>query len=44
MFQGAADKVIERAKEEGDDDLLTQGGNALEVSCIELGPLSTAEQ
>lgn len=35
MFQGAADEVIDRAKEEGDDDLLTQGGNALEVSlCI----------
>lgn len=32
MFQGAADEVIDRAKEEGDDDLLTQGGNALEVS------------
>jgi len=32
MFQGAADEVVERAKEEGDEDLLTQGGTALEVS------------
>jgi hypothetical protein len=31
MFQGAADEVVERAREEGDDDLLTQGGTALEV-------------
>jgi len=31
MFQGAADEVVERAREEGDDDLLTQGGAALEV-------------
>ena len=31
MFQGAADEVVERAKEEGDEDLLTQGGTALEV-------------
>lgn len=34
MFQGAADEVIDRAKEEGDDDLLTQGGNALEMAII----------
>ena len=31
MFQGAVDEVVERAREEGDDDLLTQGGTALEV-------------
>jgi hypothetical protein len=36
MFQGAADEVVERAREEGDDDLLTQGGTALEV-CLILG-------
>jgi len=35
MFQGASDEVIERAREEGDDDLLTQGGTALEV-CREM--------
>ena len=35
MFQGAADEVVERAREEGDDDLLTQGGTALEV-CREM--------
>lgn len=32
MFQGASEEVIERAKEEGDKELLTQGGTALEVS------------
>jgi hypothetical protein len=32
LWQGAADEIIERAKEEGDDDVLTDGGNALEVS------------
>ena len=31
LFQGAGEEVIARAKEEGDDDLLTQGGTALEV-------------
>jgi hypothetical protein len=31
LFQGASDEIIERAKEEGDDDILTDGGNALEV-------------
>jgi hypothetical protein len=34
MFQGAADEVVERAKEEGDEDLLTQGGTALEVDTL----------
>ena len=37
MFQGAADEVVERAREEGDDDLLTQGGTALEVCFDEFG-------
>lgn len=31
LFQGAPPEVIERAKEEGDDELLDEGGNALEV-------------
>ncbi|WVR08864.1 hypothetical protein IAU60_005923 [Kwoniella sp. DSM 27419] len=34
LFQGASEEVVERAKEEGDDDLLTQGGNALEMAII----------
>jgi hypothetical protein len=34
MFQGAADEVVEKAREEGDDDFLTQGGTALEVSLV----------
>ncbi|OCF56114.1 hypothetical protein L486_06055 [Kwoniella mangroviensis CBS 10435] len=34
LFQGASEEVLERAKEEGDDDLLTQGGNALEMAII----------
>jgi hypothetical protein len=29
--------VVERAKEEGDEDLLTQGGTALEVGISGLG-------
>jgi hypothetical protein len=37
MFQGAAEAVVERAKEEGDEDLLTQGGTALEVGISGLG-------
>lgn len=37
MFQGAAEAVVERAKEEGDEDLLTQGGTALEVGISVLG-------
>ena len=32
LFQGAGPEIVERAKEEGDDDILTQGGSALEVS------------
>lgn len=32
LFQGASEEVIERAKEDGDEDILTQNGNALEVS------------
>lgn len=32
LFQGASEEIIERAKEEGDDDVLTEGGTALEVS------------
>jgi len=32
VFQGAPDEIIKRAEEEGDDDVLTDGGNALEVS------------
>jgi hypothetical protein len=31
LFQGAPPEVVERAKEEGDDELLDEGGNALEV-------------
>lgn len=34
LFQGASNEVIARAKEDGDDDLLTQGGTALEVCSI----------
>ena len=34
MFQGAPDEIIKRAEEEGDDDVLTDGGNALEVSLV----------
>ncbi|WRT69282.1 uncharacterized protein IL334_006266 [Kwoniella shivajii] len=34
LFQGASEQVIERAREEGDDELLTQGGNALEMAII----------
>jgi hypothetical protein len=34
MFQGAGEDIVERAKEEGDDDILTQGGSALEVGCM----------
>ncbi|WWD21218.1 hypothetical protein CI109_105702 [Kwoniella shandongensis] len=34
LFQGASQEVLERAKEEGDDDLLTQGGTALEMAII----------
>ncbi|WWC63799.1 uncharacterized protein I303_106404 [Kwoniella dejecticola CBS 10117] len=34
LFQGASQEVLERAKEEGDDDLITQGGNALEMAII----------
>lgn len=32
LFQGASQEVIDRAKEEGDDELLRQGGTALEVN------------
>jgi hypothetical protein len=32
FFQGSSSEVEERAREDGDDDLLLQGGNALEVS------------
>ena len=31
LFQGASDEVIARAKEDGDDDILEQGGTGLEV-------------
>ncbi len=31
LFQGASDAAIEKAKEEGEDDLSEQAGNALEV-------------
>ena len=31
LFQGASEEVIARAKEDGDEDILTEGGNALEV-------------
>ena len=31
LFQGASEEVIARAKDDGDDDLLIQGGTALEV-------------
>ncbi|WWC90990.1 uncharacterized protein L201_005929 [Kwoniella dendrophila CBS 6074] len=34
LFQGASQEVLERAKEEGDDELLCQGGNALEMAII----------
>ncbi|WVQ93018.1 hypothetical protein IAU59_000081 [Kwoniella sp. CBS 9459] len=34
LFQGASQEVIERAKEEGDDDILTDGGTALEMAII----------
>ncbi|WVF65343.1 hypothetical protein IAT40_000069 [Kwoniella sp. CBS 6097] len=34
LFQGASEAVIERAKEEGDDDILTDGGTALEMAII----------
>ncbi|EIW66012.1 hypothetical protein TREMEDRAFT_74835 [Tremella mesenterica DSM 1558] len=34
MFQGASEEVIQHAKEEGDDELLTQGGTALEMAII----------
>jgi hypothetical protein len=34
VFQGAPDDIIERAEEEGDDDVLTDGGNALEVGQV----------
>ncbi|GFZ47257.1 hypothetical protein JCM24511_05000 [Saitozyma sp. JCM 24511] len=34
LFQGAPPEVIERAKEEGDDELLDEGGNALEMAII----------
>nr|XP_019010032.1 uncharacterized protein I206_05594 [Kwoniella pini CBS 10737]OCF48813.1 hypothetical protein I206_05594 [Kwoniella pini CBS 10737] len=34
LFQGASQEVLERAKEEGDDELITQGGNALEMAII----------
>lgn len=36
IWQGAPDEIVERAKEEGDDDVLTDGGNALEVSVADL--------
>lgn len=32
LFQGASQEVIDRAREEGDDELLKQGGTALEVN------------
>lgn len=32
LFQGASDEVRQRAKEDGDSDLLLQSGTALEVS------------
>lgn len=32
VFQGASAEVVERAKEEGEEDVLVQSGNALEVS------------
>ena len=34
LFQGASEEVREHAKEEGDEDLLTQGGTALEMAII----------
>ncbi|OWZ75703.1 hypothetical protein C365_06273 [Cryptococcus neoformans Bt85] len=34
LFQGASQEVIDRAKEEGDDELLRQGGTALEMAII----------
>ncbi|WVQ81319.1 hypothetical protein IAT38_003442 [Cryptococcus sp. DSM 104549] len=34
LFQGASQEVMERAKEEGDDDLITQSGTALEMAII----------
>jgi hypothetical protein len=38
LFQGAPPEVIERAKEEGDDELLDEGGNALEVGSTLTSP------
>lgn len=34
LFQGASQEVIDRAREEGDDELLKQGGTALEMAII----------
>ncbi|WVW79597.1 hypothetical protein I302_101566 [Kwoniella bestiolae CBS 10118] len=34
LFQGASEEVLERAREEGDDELVTQGGTALEMAII----------
>ncbi|ORY33033.1 hypothetical protein BCR39DRAFT_520833 [Naematelia encephala] len=34
LFQGASEAVTQRAVEDGDDDILTQGGNALEMAII----------
>ena len=34
LYQGASKEVMDKAKEEGDDDVLTQGGSALEMAII----------
>lgn len=34
MYQGASEAVVERTKAEGDDDILTEGGTALEMAII----------
>jgi hypothetical protein len=43
LFQGAGEEVIERAKEEGDDDILTQSSSALEVRLLTTEALPTDE-
>ncbi|KAK4684377.1 hypothetical protein P7C73_g5800, partial [Tremellales sp. Uapishka_1] len=34
LFQGAPENVLDRAKEDGEDDLVSQGGNALEMAVV----------